>query len=810
MKNSVKVFIFVILILGNFYCTSKTSPDLAIIKTLCEYTENPNNIDQKNPHFSWILESNIRGQKQTAYRILVAETDAAIAKNQGDLWDSGIVKSSQSNHIPYQGKALESNNQYYWKVIVFDKNDQRFESEIAAFQTALLEASDWQASWIGAGPAKEPRAAHGFFKRAKEQYACEDTVIHNGRSVLLRNEFSCDNRIKRARVFVTGLGHYELYLNGKRVGDHVLAPAKTNYRKQVLYDTYEVTTQLTQGDNALGLHLGNGWFNPYKKWWRPYRMQWFGAKRALLQLHIEYTNGETQIITSNNQWKHAPGPVLFNCIYDGEIYDATQEIAGWATPEFDAANWQPVNIVEEPGGELVSHTMPPTKVIEEITPVQVFKPKPGVLVYDMGQNFAGWAKIKLNGRKGTKVQLRFAEDIFDDGNIDITSNEHAKATATYILKGDGSETYESRFTYFGFKYLEITGEPELPHIESVKGCVVHTAFERTGNFTSSNKTINKIHHATVWSQKSNSIGYPLDCPQRDERLGWFGDAQVTAEEAMFNFDMPLFYRTWFSGIRLNQDEATGDIPIISPRPYIRDEGVEWSSSYIIMTWLHYVQYGDARILAEHFDAMQRYMQFLDSLATDYIVPSGWIGDWGSLVEDWKEGEPVSVPTTFYFWNAEILAKMANILGKTTEAQHFTDLAAKIRQAYNKNFFHPKTNDYNDGSQMANAFPLFLGLVPEAHQQAVLGNLIHNIVEENDGHLTTGVLGSKYMIEVLTQYDRADIAWLLATQTGYPSWSDMVEKYTTMCEFWTLKQSHNHVMTGSIDAFFYKTLAGIRL
>ncbi|MCA9734839.1 family 78 glycoside hydrolase catalytic domain [candidate division KSB1 bacterium] len=810
MKNSIIVLILTFMSLTHFMCNPDRQSDLIITKMHCEYTENPTNIDQKSPHFSWMLASDIQGQKQTAYQILVSESKIHVEKNQGDLWDSGVIPSSQSNHLPYQGAALESNGHYFWKVVVFDKNNKRYESEIASFETALLDGSDWRASWIGAGPVKEPRAASGFFKSVKEQYACDDTVVHNGRSVLLRNEFSCPQEIKRARVFVTGLGFYELYLNGERVGDHVLAPAKTNYRKQVLYDTYDVTNQLQQGQNAIGIHLGNGWFNPYKKWWRPYRMQWFGAKRALLQLHVEYTNGETEIITSNDQWKHAPGPVLFNCIYDGELYDATEEIAGWATPEFDDTDWRPVNIVEKPGGELVSHIMPPTKVIEEITPVQVFKPKPGVVVYDMGQNFAGWAKIKMTGRNGSKIQLRFAEDIFDDGNIDITSNEHAKATTTYIMKGEGVETYEPRFSYFGFKYVEITGEPELPQIESVKGCVVHTAFERTGSFTSGNETINKIHNATVWSQKSNSIGYPLDCPQRDERLGWFGDAQVTAEEAMFNFDMPLFYRNWFSGIRLNQHEATGDIPIISPRPYIWDEGVEWSSSYIVMTWLHYVQYGDARILAEHFAAMQHYMQFLDSLATDYIVPSGWIGDWGSLVKDWREGEPVSVPTAFYFWNANILAKMATVLDKAVEAQHFIDLAARIKQAYNKNFLHPSTNDYNDDSQMANAFPLFLGLVPEENQQAVLDNLIHNIVEENDGHLTTGVLGSKYMIEALTLYDRADIAWLLATQTGYPSWSDMVEKYTTMCEFWTLKQSHNHVMTGSIDAFFYKTLAGIRL
>ena len=305
------------------------------------------------------------------------------------------------------------------------------------------------------------------------------------------------------------------------------------------------------------------------------------------------------------------------------------------------------------------------------------------------------------------------------------------------------------------------------------------------------------------------IGYPMDCPQRDERLGWFGDAQVTAEEAMFNFDMALFYKNWISGIRENQDAKTGDIPIISPRPYIWDEGVEWSSTFILMAWKNYVFYGDTTILSDNYDAMKRYMSFLDSISSNYILPMGWIGDWGSLVKGWKEGQPESVPTAFYYFNAITLEKIAQVLDYPSDAGHFAQLASAIRGIYNKKYFNDSTENYNDGSQMANAFPLYLGLVLENHQQGVLKNLIDDIVETNNTHLTTGVLGTKYMIDALTMNDRPDIAWKLATQTTYPSWYEMMKKYTTVCEFWTLKQSKNHVMMGSIDAWFYKTLAGIQ-
>jgi alpha-L-rhamnosidase len=790
-------------------CNSQKNGKIEFKKGLTEYTSNPISVGVRSPRFSWIVSSSERGQKQSAFQIFVSDSEKGLKKEKYNMWDSGKQSTNATLHHKYRGKTLESNKTYYWQVKIWDRNGKEAVSPVYTFSTTLLSPNDWQAKWIGANSAIEPKQTKGFFMDRNEEKGLKDTVSHNGRSVLLRNEILIKKTVKSAKVYVTGLGFYEMMLNGERVGSFVLAPAKTPYHKHILYDTYDVTKYLQKGDNAIGIHLGNGWYDPYKKWWKEYRMQWFGYKKALMQMHVTYKDGSSETFTTNSSWKTARGPVLYNCVYDGEIYDANEEIADWSKPGFDDNKWDSVTLMDTPKAELFSQMMPAIEITEIRIPTKT-EPKPGMMVFDMKQNFTGWVRVALKGKKGTKVKIRFSEELYDDGTLNYTCNERAKATVEYTMKGGETEYYEPKFTYFGFQFVEITAEPELPVIESIEGRVVHSAIPAIGSFECSHELINKLHKATVWSQRSNTLSYPMDCPQRDERLGWFGDAQVTAEEAMFNFDMAMHYTNWLRGIKANQDEATGDIPIISPRPYIKDDGVEWSSSYITIAWNYYKYYGDTQLLEENYDAMKRYLEFLDDISDNYIVPKGWIGDWGSMVEGWKEGEPKSIPTAFYYFNSTILAKIAKVLGKPDDEKHFSQLAENIKEAYNKEFFDKKTNDYNDGSQMANAFPIYLNLVPEEHKQAVFNNLVHDIVENNNTHLTTGVLGTKYMIDALTVADRSDVAWALATQTTYPSWAEMMKRFNTVCEFWTLKQSHNHVMMGSIDAWFYKTLTGINL
>lgn len=776
---------------------------------LVEYAENPINIDVAQPRFSWVVSSGERNQIQKSYQVLVASSPDKLKRNQADCWDSGKIGSAETIQHEYAGKDLVSNQKYFWKVMLWDGNGKEHESPVAHFETAILNFTEWKANWIGNGPGTELLPEKGFYGSVKDQAGMQDSITHQGNSLLLRNEVVLSKKISSAKVFITGLGYYEFFINGKRVGDHVLSPAKTPYHKYILYDTFDVTEFVMEGTNAFGIHLGNGWYNPYKKWWNQYRMQWFGSKKAIAQIHVVYSDGSAQILKTDQHWKWADGPLTYNCVYDGEVYDANLEKPGWNTAGYNDSDWKAVTVYPPTESRLVSQRMPAIKVNETILPNEIKVSVGGMKVFDMGQNFSGWVRIEVKGNKNTKLKIRFAEDIHTDGTIDATSNEHAKATAEYIMRGDGPEVYEPAFTFFGFRYVELTSENGPFELIDIQGKVVYSANENTGQFGCGNPLVNKIHKATVWSQKSNMMGYPMDCPQRDERLGWMGDAQVTAEEAMFNFDMPLFYENWLEGIRENQDGKSGDLPIISPQPYMPDQGIEWSSTYFTLLWHYYTTYGDQRILLRHYPAMKRYMAFLNLISKDFILPTGWIGDWGSMVKGWKEGQPESVPTAFYYWNARIMADVAGVLANNADQEYFGKLSANILKKYNKTYLDRETGNYNDGSQMANAFPLYLGMVPEDMKQKVLDNLVNDIVVTHSTHLTTGVLGTKYMPEALAKHGRADVAWGIINQKTAPGWNEMMNKYTTVCEFWTLKQSKNHVMMGSIDAWFYNHIAGIQ-
>lgn len=782
------------------------------VKLRCEYAVNPVGVEAAQPRLAWELESALPDQRQSAYQILVASSLERLQADAGEIWDSGRVSSTASVHVKFAGQPLQSRQRCWWKVRVWDgANHVSDWSQPARWEMTLLQPKDWRAQWIGSGPVKEPRPPEGFFMSVKTHTNLVRQVQVDGRSTLLRKSFVAAKPIRRAEVYVTGLGYYELHCNGQRVGDQVLTPTKSNYRQWVYYDIYEVTAQLRSGTNALGIQLGNGWFNPEKKWWEPYRMQWFGAKRAWLQLHLDYTDGTSELIVTDGSWKTAPGPIQSSCVFDGEVYDATQERPGWDQPTFNDSGWVNAHVVEPPGGKWVAQLMPPIRVVEPLKPVSVKQPKPGVFVFDLGQNFSGWARLRATGPRGTRITLRYAEDLRPDGMIDVTSNERAQATDVYVMKGQGRETYEPRFTFHGFRYVEVTGFPGVPRLEDLLGCVVHTDAESVGEFECDNELINRIHRATRWSQRSNLMGYPMDCPQRDERLGWFGGAMVSMEEAMFNFDLPLVYRQWLNGVQLNQNPTNGDISIVSPRPYLPDEpDPNWSSAYLVMLWQYYGHYGDTAFLARHFDSMRRYVDYLGTQAPHHILPQYWIGDWGTIVEGWQEGEPVSAVTGFYYLDTLIVAKAAEVLGKKAEAERYRALAQAIRHAFNERYFDRTKRQYENGTQFSNAFPLFLGLVDATDREAVLNHILADLKKHQD-HFNVGVLGAKYLIDALTESGRADVAFQLATQTGFPSWAQLLEGgRTTLSEFWNLKGSHNHVMLGSIDGWFYRVLAGIQL
>lgn len=784
---------------------------LRVERLRCEDATSPRTIGTSQPRLGWMVTGDGHDRRQTAYQIQVASSPRQLERGQPDLWDSGRVSSGQTAYVPYAGRTLGSHQVCCWRVRVWDEAGRVSAwSPAGRWETGLLAPTPWQAAWIGRGPPTEPRPPAGFFTSTNQLTNFTAKVAYDAGSTLLRREFTIDRPLRRATAYVTGLGYYELFCNGRRVGDQVLAPAVSNYRAWIDYDAHDLTRQLRPGPNALGLHLGNGWFNPLPKWWDVYRMPWFGAPRARLQLHLEYQDGTTALIGTDETWKSAPGPVRSSCVYDGETYDATLESPGWDRPGFDDRDWTAAHRVDPPGGELVVPTMPPIRVTQSLPARSCREVRPGVFVFDVGQNASGWARLKVRGPRGTKVTLRYAEDVAADGSLDVTSNEKALATDVYVLRGRGWETYEPRFTFHGFRYVEVTGLPEPPRLDQLEGRVVHTDVESTGQFTCANPLIERLHRATRWSQRSNLMGYPMDCPQRDERLGWFGDAMVTADEALLNFDTLGFFRHWLDGIRRNQNPTNGDISIISPRPYVPDEpDPTWSSAYPVVVWQCYLVSGDRQFLATHFEAMRRYVDYLGTQAREDVLPKYWIGDWGSTEAGWKEGDPASVGTGFYHLDATIVARAAAVLGRADEARRYAALAARIGAAFHARFFDATRGQYDAGGQFSQAFPLVLGLVPESRHADVLRRILDDL-KAHHGHFTVGVLGAKYLIDALTQAGRADVAYDLVNVPGQPGWAHLIEGQTTLCEFWDRHGSHNHVMLGSIDAWFYRTLAGIQL
>jgi len=785
---------------------------IAVKELRCEYSINPLGIDTPQPRFSWILESSQRGQMQSAYQVLVAGSEEKLKGNLGDKWDSGKVNSDRSVNVAYRGKALASGEKCWWKVRCWDKQDKvSAYSKPATFEMGLLNKSDWKGKWIGA-------------KRGTS-------------SPLLRKAFTIDKQIKRATVYICGLGYYELYINGRKVGDHVLDPGNTYYHNdqriklgsRVLYVTHDVTDHMKAGRNAVGVMLGHGWYSaeadipPSPSHREPYG----DRPRLILQMNVEFTDGRTSSVVSDKSWKTAAGPVTYNDYSNGETYDARLDKPGWDTPGHDDSDWDQAAVLDGPSGKMVAQMMPPIRVMKTFKPVRLLSPKKGVYVYDFGQNFSGWTRLRISGRRGTKVTLKHGARVYKDGSLDARSNLYilgcthiARQTDTYILKGEGEEVWEPRFTMHGFRYAEITGLPGKPTLENLEGRHARSAVETVGRFACSNELINRIHRAACWTFMSSMQSFPQDAADRSERVGWLGDP--IPEDFMLNYDTAAYWTKWADDLS-DAQKPNGDLPIVCPLHWRRTWNgygwmPVWKSTYPIVVWGIHQHYRDRRILREHYDGIKRLVGFLTSRSRGHIL-SGGLGD---HMEPQRDGTVSSSPrhtpsalssTAYYYFDTWILGQAAKILGKTEDAKRYKELAEQIKAAFNRKFFDKTTNQYATGSQTSNALALYLRMVPKERIDAVVKNLVDDITIKHKGHLSTGMIGANALAQALPEYGRADVMYTVATRTTFPGWGYMISKgATTLWESWDgnpeMRLSYNMKLHGSVDKFFYKALAGI--
>ncbi len=749
---------------------AKSSCSIQVDGLYCDHAVNPIAIDHQNPSLGWILNSTQRNSRQSAYQILVSKNPDSLQRGIGDMWDSGKVESDNSTNVVYGGTPLKSGERYYWQVRVWDELDHAsLWSEPGPWQVGLLEESDWHAQWIST--TENEQAAAPLFRR----------------------EFSVSGEIKSATAYIYGLGWYELYLNGVKVGDQVLAPPNSHYDRVNLYDTFDVTELLRQKGNAVGVMLGGGYDSTYSKWgWK-----WLKSKRFILQIRIDLTDGSQQEIISDADWRFHEGPITACGIYSGEIYDGRKEQHGWSSFGFDDKDWSPVIITESPGGRLLANTMPMLRVTQTIAPVNITEPRPGIFVADMGQNFAGWARIQMKGQQGDSVKLHYSELVDSTGMIDPWTNRRARATDIYIFKGKGTEVYEPRFTYHGFRYVEITGLEKKPTAKMIKGRVVHADFASEGSFTCSDAMLNRVAQNFLWSMKSNFMSIPTDCPMRDERTPCAMDSRVYEEGAMYLFPMYRYYRKWLRDIRGGNGNP------------------DWDGDQALLPWRLYFCYDDTAILQENYERMKNYVNAVAGRTPDFIYRDGY-GDWCAPNEGtWESyfSNVTAVNTALFFLCAKTVANTAAVLNDEPAVKKYSALADSIRLAYNAVFFHPEQNTYGNGSQTEDILPLAFNITPPDRKEKVAEHLARTISIDKNGHLDTGITGTEYIGDVLCDYGYGDLALQVFTQDTYPGFGNQIKLgATTTWEQWYSKgamNSHNHAMFSGPMATLLSRFGGVQ-
>jgi alpha-L-rhamnosidase len=774
-----------------------------------DHKSNPIGLENSKPEFSWKINSMENNVMQTAYLIRVAKNEKFSSSDI--IWQSGKIASDESILQQYKGPDLKSGQRYFWQVKIWDNKGKESKwSNVAFWEMGLLSKADWKAKWIEMGG---------------------DTLRYSP-SPHFRKEFTLSKTVANARIYVTSHGFYELQLNGKKVGDQVLTPGWTSYSKRLQYQVYDVTGMLLNGNNAVGAVLGDGWYRGTLAWGNNWAI--YGKRLGLLlQLKVTYTDGSETMITSDETWKASnDGAIRMNDIYNGETYDATNKLTGWNNPGYDDKKWESVKTGNYNNANLIASEGAPVRKIQEIKPVKIFKTPKGSLIVDMGQNMVGWLRLKVSGKKGTVVTLRHAEVLDKFGEFYTTNLRAAKCQLTYTLAGTGEEVYEPRFTFMGFRFVEVNGFPGELTTENLTGIVVHSDMAVTGSFESSNPLINQLQHNIQWGQYGNFVDVPTDCPQRDERLGWTGDAQAFCRTAAYNMDVSSFYTKWLKDIAADQKPG-GEVPDVIPDILNKQGSVStqpsagWGDVSVIAPWTMYMVYGDIHFLENQYQSMKAWVEYIRKKAGDSYI---WKG--GSKYGDWlfyhppvnNHTEPDGytehdfIATAFYAYSAGILADAAKILGKSEDAKMYSDLFNNIKEVF-INEYVTKAGRVGTCSQTSYVLALKFNLLPDNLRGKAAEFLVSDIKSRNN-HLSTGFLGTPYLCHVLSDNGFTDVAYDLLLQESYPSWLYPVKMgATTIWERWDGEKtdstfqdpgmnSFNHYAYGAIGDWMYRVSAGI--
>lgn len=769
------------------------------VELRCEYLVNPLGVDASSPRFTWRIDDTRQGAAQVAYQIWVGTDSAGLLQAKGVIWTSGKVLGGQTL-ASYQGKAFQAATKYYWTVAVWGQDLQKTTAAIAHFETGMLQASNWKGAWISDSRDVKTKPAPYF-----------------------RKGFEAKKKIRSARAYIAVGGLYELSINGQTVGNHRLDPMYTRFDRRTLYVAHDVTALLKEGKNAIGVLLGNGWYNHQSTAvWYFHEAPWRNRPTFCLDLRITYSDGSVETIASGKDWKTALSPVIFNSIYTAEHYDARLEIPGWNQPDFDDKKWNSVIFRAAPSTNVVSQLMHPVRNVEEIGVKSLRKINDTTYLFDLGRNISGVSSLRVRGEAGTRIRLKHSERLTTEGRADMSNIDvHYRPTDDtdpfqvdiFILGGKGEEQFMPRFNYKGFQYVELSSSTPLSLTESsLKGYFMHSDLPTLGKVQSSNPTLDKTWFATNNSYLSNLFGYPTDCPQR-EKNGWTGDAHIASETGLYNFDGITVYEKWLADHR-DEQQPNGTLPSIVPTSgwgYEWGNGPDWTSTIAIIPWNVYLFYGDSRLLKDCYDNLKRYVDCITTHPQSKDGLTSWgLGDWVPV----KSKAPVELTSSIYYYvDANILANAAKLFNQKADYEKYSALANRIKAAINAKYLNTSTGIYGNGTQTELSAPLHWGIVPTELKAKVAANLAARVKADN-AHLDVGLLGTKTILNALSDNGYADLAYQIAAQEDFPSWGWWIKNgATTLYENWPIDAksdiSMNHIMFGEIGAWYYKALGGIK-